>query len=139
MRAKTTGDQMNRQTALGVACALAILFLPAVASAKKTKFMKCGKPLPLQLKLVTVSRISSGWRCGRFIRVYAIDVCQNTDRSQCNAADASAWFPFTDLQSRLGLATVTPIEKCKATTDDPKSACPGITGRAKKQHRTRKV
>jgi len=64
--------------------------------------------------------------------IYAIDVCKNTDRSQCDAADASAWFPFTDLQSRLGLASVTPAEKCKATTDNPKSACPGFTAPHKK-------
>src|SRR5712692_10438955 len=67
--------------------------------------------------------------------IYAIDVCKNTDRSQCSAADTSAWFPFTDLQSRLGLARVTPTEKCKATTDKPKSACPGFTGQTKKHHR----
>ncbi len=67
--------------------------------------------------------------------IYAIDVCKNTDKSQCNAADASAWFPFTDLQSRLGLAIVTPTEKCKAATDNPKSNCPGLTGGAKKHHR----
>ena len=64
--------------------------------------------------------------------IYAIDVCKNTDRSQCSAADASAWFPFTDLQSRLGLASVTPTEKCKAATDNPKSACPGFTAPRKK-------
>jgi len=64
--------------------------------------------------------------------IYAIDLCKNTDRSQCDAADASAWFPFTDLQSRLGLASVTPAEKCKATTDNPKSACPGFTAPRKK-------
>src|SRR6266852_7551135 len=45
---------MNRQTAMGVGgCALALLFLPAAASAKKPKFMKCGKSLPLQLKPFT--------------------------------------------------------------------------------------
>jgi hypothetical protein len=64
--------------------------------------------------------------------IYAIDVCKNTDRSECDAADASAWFPFTDLQSRLRLASVTPAEKCKATTDNPKSACPGFTAPRKK-------
>jgi len=64
--------------------------------------------------------------------IYAIDVCKNTDRSQCDAADASAWFSFTDLQSHLGLASVTPAEKCKATTDNPKSACPGFTAPRKK-------
>ena len=64
--------------------------------------------------------------------IYAIDVCKNTDRSQCDAADTSAWFPLTDLQSRLGLASVTPAEKCKATTDNPKSACPEFTAPRKK-------
>jgi hypothetical protein len=55
---------MNRQTAMGVgACALAILFLPAVASAKKTKFMKCGKPLPLQLKPFTRKPQQIDFRC----------------------------------------------------------------------------
>jgi hypothetical protein len=58
--------------------------------------------------------------------IYAIDVCKNTDQSQCNPTDTNAWFPFTDLQSRLGLASVTPTEKCKATTDNPQSACPGF-------------
>ena len=33
-----------------LACLLALCFTPVVASAKKVKFMKCGKPLPLQLK-----------------------------------------------------------------------------------------
>ena len=65
--------------------------------------------------------------------VYAIDVCKHTDKAHCSAADASAWFPFTDLQSRLGLNRVTSAEKCKANTDNPKSACPGFTGGAKKQ------
>jgi hypothetical protein len=65
--------------------------------------------------------------------IYAIDVCKNTDKSQCDAADASAWFPFTDLQSRLGLASVTPTEKCKATTDNPKSTCLGFSAPRKKR------
>jgi hypothetical protein len=339
MRRKTVGDQMNRQTVMGVAgCALALLLLPAVASAKKTKFMKCGKPLPLQLKpftrqpqridylcrnsgchksaandkqnamknnfcaptnkiipvtfqtfvdlrdaanseasitigepppsrakLANIIKLGDGTSLGEgktvvfvgyvldarhsnvdkddplnkgngesvqcnllgcayndihidltadvddrtpchsivaeivphyrppawdlfdspdygaFLKthpvkitgqlfyddshvactkdgkagfnparnnakdferlalweihpIYAIDVCKNTDRSQCDAADASAWFPFTDLQSRLGLASVTPTEKCKATTDNPKSACPGFTARKKHLH-----
>jgi len=58
--------------------------------------------------------------------IYAIDVCKHTDKSQCSASDPSAWFPFTQLKSRLGLASVTPMEKCKATTNDPKSMCPGF-------------
>jgi len=70
--------------------------------------------------------------------IYAIDVCKNMDKSQCSAADASAWFPFTDLQSKLGLASVTPTDKCKATIDNPKSNCPGFTGSAKKHLRTRR-
>lgn len=61
--------------------------------------------------------------------IYAIDVCKHTQKSQCRASDPSAWFPFTELKSRLGLATVTPTEKCKATTDDPKSMCPGFSGK----------
>ena len=65
--------------------------------------------------------------------IYAIDVCKHTDKSQCRASDPSAWFPFTELKSRLGLAFVTPTEKCKATTDDPKSMCPGFTMPGKKK------
>jgi hypothetical protein len=64
--------------------------------------------------------------------IHAIDVCKHTDKSQCSASDPSAWFPFTQLKSRLGLASVTPTEKCKATTDDPKSMCPGFTLPGKK-------
>ena len=56
--------------------------------------------------------------------IYAIDVCQHTEKSQCSASDPSSWFPFTQLKSRLGLASVTPAAKCKATTDNPKSMCP---------------
>src|SRR5438552_2951203 len=63
--------------------------------------------------------------------IYPTDDCKHTDKSQCNSADASAWFPFTDLQSRLGLASVTPTDRCKATTDNPKSACPGFAGPTK--------
>ena len=59
--------------------------------------------------------------------IYAIDVCKHIDKSQCSASDKTAWFPFTELKSRLRLAAVTPTEKCKATTNDPKSACPGFT------------
>lgn len=58
--------------------------------------------------------------------IYAIDVCKHTSKSQCRATDPNAWFPFTALQSRLGLKSVTPTDKCKATTDDPKSMCPGF-------------
>jgi hypothetical protein len=58
--------------------------------------------------------------------IYAIDFCKHTNKSQCGASDSNAWFPFTELQSRLGLATVTPTEKCKATTNDPKSMCPAL-------------
>jgi hypothetical protein len=61
--------------------------------------------------------------------IYAIDVCKHTDKSQCSASDPSAWFPFTELKSRLGLASVTPTEKCKADTNDPKSMCPGFGGK----------
>ncbi len=64
--------------------------------------------------------------------IYAIDVCKHTDKSQCSASDPSAWFPFEELKSRLGLAFVTPTEKCKATTNDPKSMCPGFGGSSKK-------
>jgi hypothetical protein len=59
--------------------------------------------------------------------IYAIDVCKHTTKSQCSASDPNAWFPFTALQSRLGLTSVTSTDKCKATTDDPKSMCPGFT------------
>jgi len=65
--------------------------------------------------------------------IYAIDVCKNSIASQCGVSDQSAWFPFTDLQMRLGLASVSPTEKCKATTDDPKSMCPGFTTKRKKR------
>ena len=64
--------------------------------------------------------------------IYAIDVCQHTDKSQCAVSDQSAWFPFTELKSRLGLTSVTPMERCKATTDNPKSACPGFSSPGKK-------
>ena len=65
--------------------------------------------------------------------IYAIDVCKHTDKSQCRASDPKAWFPFTQLQSRLRLTSVTPTEKCKARTDDPKSMCPGFTPQPKKK------
>ncbi|MDX6384786.1 MAG: hypothetical protein QOK48_2359 [Blastocatellia bacterium] len=63
--------------------------------------------------------------------IYAIDVCKHTDKSQCRAEDPKAWFPFTELQSRLKLKSVTPNEKCKATTDDPQSKCPGYAAPSK--------
>src|SRR5712691_4013879 len=52
---KTVGDQMNRRMVMGMlGCALAVLLLPAAASAKKPKFRTCGnKPLPLQLRPFT--------------------------------------------------------------------------------------
>lgn len=65
--------------------------------------------------------------------IYAIDVCKHTDKAQCRASDQSAWFPFTELKTRLKLAAVTPTEKCKATIDDPKSMCPGFTLPQKKK------
>jgi hypothetical protein len=64
--------------------------------------------------------------------IYAIDICRHPDKSQCSVSDKAAWFPFTELKSRLGLASVTPTEKCKANTDDPKSACPGFRAPEKK-------
>jgi hypothetical protein len=64
--------------------------------------------------------------------IYAIDVCKHTAKSQCRAADKNAWFPFSELQSRLHIVKVTPLERCKATTDDPKSACPGFGSSGKK-------
>ena len=64
--------------------------------------------------------------------IYAIDVCVHTDKSQCTVSDQTAWFPFTELQSRLGLSSVTPTERCAATTDNPKSQCPGFSKRRKK-------
>src|SRR5439155_6894053 len=67
--------------------------------------------------------------------IYAIDLCKNITASQCSMSDESAWFPFSDLQGRLGLASVSPTEKCKASTDDPKSMCPGFTSKRKKPRR----
>jgi len=64
--------------------------------------------------------------------IYAIDVCKHKDRSRCVVTDKTAWFPFTELKSRLRLASVTPTEKCKATTDDPKSQCPALNAPVKK-------
>lgn len=58
--------------------------------------------------------------------IYAIDLCKFSKQSQCNPANPRAWFPFTELKSRLGLKSVAPAEKCKQTTDDPNSKCPGF-------------
>lgn len=56
--------------------------------------------------------------------IYAIDVCKLTSKTACEA-DASAWIPFSELQSHLGLANVRPTDKCKQTlTGDPVSKCP---------------
>src|SRR5882672_3042460 len=65
--------------------------------------------------------------------IYAIDVCKFAEKSQCNAANPNAWIPFSKLQSHLGLASVTRPEKCKATTNDPKSVCPGFAIPEKKK------
>jgi hypothetical protein len=70
--------------------------------------------------------------------IYAIEICKHNDKSQCSVSDKSAWFPFTELKSRLGLTSVTPVEKCKATTSNPKSACPGFGARPKPQPESRK-
>ena len=59
--------------------------------------------------------------------IYAIDLCKFTDKAQCTATNPSAWFPFSQLKSRLGLRKVTPTDRCTATTDEPKSKCPGFT------------
>ena len=59
--------------------------------------------------------------------IYAIEVCQKADQTQCNPANQSAWIPFSDLKALLGLSTVMPSERCKATTDNPNSKCPGFT------------
>jgi len=67
--------------------------------------------------------------------VYAIHVCKHTELAQCKASDASAWFPFSQLKSKLGLATVTPMERCQATTNNPKSKCPGFQLPPRRRHR----
>ncbi len=56
--------------------------------------------------------------------IYAIDVCKFADKTKCEAANA--WIPFSELKQLLGLSTVTPTDKCKATTDKPSSKCPGF-------------
>jgi hypothetical protein len=58
--------------------------------------------------------------------IYAIEVCKFSEKSKCSVADRGAWFPFAQLQKRLKLTTVTPNDKCKASTSDPKSNCPGF-------------
>ena len=58
--------------------------------------------------------------------IYAIDVCKSADKAQCDPANKQAWFPFTELKTKLGLSSVRPTDKCKATTDDPNSKCPGF-------------
>ena len=57
--------------------------------------------------------------------IYAIDLCKFTDKAQC-IANPTAWFPFSQLKSKLGLTKVTPTDRCTATTDEPKSKCPGF-------------
>ena len=57
--------------------------------------------------------------------IYAVEVCKFDDTTKCNSANA--WIPFSQLKSWLGLSTVTPNDKCKATTDNPNSKCPGFT------------
>jgi hypothetical protein len=59
--------------------------------------------------------------------IYAVDVCKSTNKTQCRASSPSDWFPFSKLKSRLHLTSVRPAEKCKATTNDPKSPCPGFS------------
>jgi hypothetical protein len=56
--------------------------------------------------------------------IYAIDVCKFADKTKCEATNA--WIPFSELKTLLGLNTVTPNDKCKATTDNPNSKCPGL-------------
>jgi hypothetical protein len=64
--------------------------------------------------------------------IYAIEVCKHTAKSRCSVSDKTAWFPFNELKSRLGLVSVTPAEKCKANTDNPKSTCPDLSAPEKK-------
>ncbi|MDQ2975785.1 MAG: hypothetical protein M3R69_10295 [Acidobacteriota bacterium] len=55
--------------------------------------------------------------------IYAIDVCKLTSKEAC-IADESAWIPFTQLQSHLGLSTVHPTDKCnKPAPAEPVSKC----------------
>lgn len=59
--------------------------------------------------------------------IYAIEVCRFTDKSKCTMSNAKAWFPFSQLQAKLGLTKVTPTERCQATTDQPTSKCSDFT------------
>lgn len=56
--------------------------------------------------------------------VYSIEVCKKTGKTQC-LNDESAWIPFTELQSFLGLTKVTPSAKCNKTAPPgpPNSPC----------------
>src|SRR5256714_2671414 len=65
--------------------------------------------------------------------IYAIDVCKYADKARCEVADKPAWFPFTELKTWLSLSSVRPAEKCKATTNDLESRCPGFTLPARKR------
>ena len=56
--------------------------------------------------------------------IYAIDVCKFADKTKCTTANA--WIPFSELKTWLGLNVVTPADRCKATTDNPNSKCPGF-------------
>ena len=58
--------------------------------------------------------------------IYAIDVCKFTSKSKCDPSNQTAWLPFSQLKTWLGLNSVKPTEKCQANTDDPKSKCPGF-------------
>lgn len=69
--------------------------------------------------------------------IFAIHVCKHTELAQCRAGDASAWFPFSQLKSKLGLTAVTPMERCRATTNNPKSKCPGFTLPARRRRPNR--
>ncbi len=59
--------------------------------------------------------------------IYAIDVCKFTSKSKCDPSNPSAWLPFSQLKTWLGLSSVRPMDKCQAKTDDPNSKCPGFT------------
>jgi len=56
--------------------------------------------------------------------IYAIEVCKFDDQTKCNSA--KAWMPFSELKKWLGLSTITPSDKCKASTDNPTSKCAGF-------------
>ena len=65
--------------------------------------------------------------------IYAIDVCKFTSKSKCDPANQSAWLPFSQLKTRLGLTAVKPTDKCQANTDDPNSKCPDSPCRPSRQ------